>query len=677
MLESTTELRAALAALALLLLPGRVLLHALGLARAYQGLSGWLIAAALGANRPPLLLALLDAMSAIAQPPPALAPWLIRGVLLLSALDLVRRALRRPAELTIPREEWTALAALLVVLAVRAALAVEFALPPLTDSLHHALLSQAVIETGILPATLPVFPEIALDRYHLGLYSIVAATAWVGDVPAHTALVWSGQLLNALAAAGAWLVLRRRVSLDAALLGLLAAGLIGHMPSASFGWGRFTQVAAQALLPAAWLLGWDWLRQRSGSAPRSDLREGGLLIAAMLVSLAVAWIHLRVAIFLGAALLVSFVAEAWAARRNGQAGPFWKAAFGGGAVALMLLLPRYGLGAWHWLWGHWFLTLDGSGWSGADDDRAINAAGYFAVWRQTPLEEWVAAPLLLAAAMLLGALALVRGERLSRVVWAWIAALLAIGSIHALGIHVLNIVPLNAVLIFLYLPLALLLGCGFASLEQLLPETRARGARNLLLAAAWTLAVLSVPARLREIPPAWQLADPGDHRAFAWIRENVEPAAGFAIAADNLFTEYIVGTDGGYWIPYFTGHRTVPGTMLAPLNPRALRRAARVFAIQREAGFADSKIDRLLRHGVRYFYFSRSAAEIVDAHKLARLPRLELVYDSAGVRIVKLIRTPAEYERQFRNADAWWTLQGRPDLADYPPSWGDGINERY
>jgi hypothetical protein len=647
------ELRAALAALALL-----------------RGLQGWLVAAGMGAALPPLVFAFAGALRIVWPGLPPLGPGFFQVLVAIAGLTVLVLVWRRPETLRVGSEEALALLAFGLILGVRFWLAEAFPVPPLTDSLHHAMLTEEVARSGLLPQTMPVFPAIDLDRYHLGLYAITGATAWLGDVEGYVALVWMGQLLNALAALGVYLVLDRHVSREAALVGVLACGLISHMPSAYLGWGRFTQVGGQAILPIAWVVTWEWLRclhRRSVSKPAAPAASLGLL--AVLLSAAVALVHLRVALFLLPLLLLTLGRETSIALRTGRAAKLLFSTLSGVGAALLLLLPRYGRGAWHWFWGHWFLASDGNSWSGTDDLRGLNAEEYFSSWESVPLTEWIGAPLLVGVAVIFGAIAVARGERLSRLVLAWTIMLLLLGSVPYLGIHVINIVPLNSVLIFLYFPLALWLGCGVHALGEMLPVGRRNPWQKGAVGAAFVIGLLSLPARIQEIPPPHNLVEPADLTAFAWIRENVRPRARFAIAGHALFPDFIVGTDGGYWIPYFTGHQTIPGPMLAPLAPRFLIRAGQQFALQREPGFADRKVNRLLARGISHYYFSRSARKIVDARKLAHQPRLDLVYDREGVQILHLTHTPEQLELAGRVFAEAPRRKKQKNLGDYPLSW--------
>ena len=643
-MEHTEAIRAAAATVAVLLIPGRALFLACRLDRNFEGLQGWLVALGIGAALPVLIFSAHDALVSIGVPIGGLGPWSARALVGLGAVVLLERWWRGAPQRALARDEWFAVGIILLVLAPRIWLAAKFPIPPLTDSLHHAMLTREVVESGFLPDWMPVFPSIALDRYHTGLYSITSFVTWTGSVSPLLGLIWSGQLLNAMAAIGVYIVLDRYASRKAAWVGLLCAGLINQMPNAYFAWGRFTQVGSQAILPVAWAVSWVWLRQlHADPAQRSRLSNWTLGLCSIALGVAAVLVHLRVGVFLVAILAVTFLAECITARREGRLRALVMPSLGLAVVGLLALLPRYGQGLYNWVWGHWYLSLDGKGWSGGEDLRGVNSDAYFSIWMGESIFSWVGPPLLVVAALGLGLLAIIRGNQLARVTAAWCAVLLALGSVHLFRIHVLDVLPMNAVLIFSYFPLAILLGAGSHMLSQAVPAERTGGVEKMIAIGALILAVVSLPARFGDVPPEYNLVEDGDRKAFAWIRDNTPLNAQFAIAAYAHLPSLTVGTDGGYWIPYFTGRRTTTGPMLSPLSPRLMTRASQLVKVQKLPGFSPDKVHRLISHGVEYFYFSRSAWGLIDGRKLAKSPLISLVYDRDGVQIIKMTASP-----QFR-----------------------------
>ncbi len=636
-MEQSELIRAALASAAVVLIPGRAAFRAMRLERHFDGLQGWLVALGVGAALPVLLFALQDSLVSVGVPIGGLGAGFARGLVVVGALLLLERRWRGGAQRRFDRDEWFALGIILLVAVPRVWLAVSFSVPPLTDSLHHALLTREVVASGFLPDQMPVFPSIALDRYHTGLYAISAFVSWVGAVSPIQGLIWAGQSLNLLAAIGVYVVLDRFASRKAAWVGLLAAGLIDQMPNAYFAWGRFTQVGGQAILPMAWLVFWVWLQQLHRPVEqRRGQAAWPLGVVAIGLSVATALVHIRVGIFLTAILAITFLAECLVARREGRLRVLLVPVLVTACLAFLALLPRYGTGLYHWVWGHWFLSLDGNGWTGGTDLRGVNSDAYFSVWMNESVFAWTGPPLLVFLALGLGLFAVIRGDRVARMTACWSGLLLALGSVHLLRIHVLDILPLNSVLMFSYFPLAILLGAGVNALAQSAPADRTGGVEKMAAIGALILALVSLPARLDDVPPVYNLVEAGDRKAFDWIEKNTPPRAQFAIAAYNLLPSLAVGTDGGYWIPYFTGRRTTTGPMLTPLSPALMTRSSRLVSVQKLPGFGPDKVDRLVSQGVGYFYLSRSAHGMIDGRKLARPPQVKLVYDHDGVQILEM-----------------------------------------
>ena len=98
------------------------------------------------------------------------------------------------------------------------------------------------------------------DMYHLGLYALSGPLEILANIPGHSALLWMGQTLNGLCGIGVFLILDRKVGRIGAIAGMVIAGLVSIMPAFYFNWGRYTQVASQAILLIAGLVTWEAVR---------------------------------------------------------------------------------------------------------------------------------------------------------------------------------------------------------------------------------------------------------------------------------------------------------------------------------------------------------------------------------------------------------------------------------
>ena len=97
----------------------------------------------------------------------------------------------------------------------------------------------------------------------------------VGDPP--QAVLWMGQVLNGLAVLALY-PLGTRIGGNrwAGVTAVLIGGLLSPMPMGYVNWGRYTQLAGQAILPAAIWLSWVAL-----DSPKRDWRVMALAWVAL------------------------------------------------------------------------------------------------------------------------------------------------------------------------------------------------------------------------------------------------------------------------------------------------------------------------------------------------------------------------------------------------------------
>lgn len=635
---------AALVLLVALLIPGWFLLALTGLGRARPALSLWLIALGAGVAFYPVLFYGVRSL----LPMLTLGPY--KSAALLVGMALVAGWLLRARWRSLVRLEpleWGAVAVFGFTLGTRFYFVRERPVPAWSDSLHHTLLTELTAVQGRLPATLDPYLPIPLDQYHLGLYALTALVQWLAQVPAHTALLVTAQLLNGLAAVGVYLVLDRKVGRVGALVAAVVIGLFSQQPALYANWGRFTQLAGQVLLPIGWLLVWEsveaWTRSPAQTPSPSRRELFGQTALAALVSAGVFLLHFRVAAFYLPLLLLTVTWLLWRVRHDraalgrGVAAVLWL-----GAVALLLVLPVLVDALRHYI---------------ADRlaaGQAAPSAGPVSAFYEFPLGSF---PYLIGipwwgvgAAM---AAALVGGMRRNVValqVVLWVPLLLALGYAYLLRVPMLNVTNLGAVLILLYLPIGLLVGCAVEEVLRLLRAGAA--ARWAVVAGMVALGVWAAPQRTQTLEAYRFFVTPADVAAMQWIREQTPSDARFGINTYFWLPNSPHGTDGGYWIPYFTGRATSAGVMINNLAPREVRAAivAQSRAVERLAGDAGagippdaSAVATLRELGVTHLYIGplgNFAGPGLDPVALAALPGLAEVYAADGVHIFALTDEP-------------------------------------
>ena len=174
----------------------------------------------------------------------------------------------------------------------------DLAFPPWVDSVHHAMIARAIIDSGTLP---PLY-------YHWGYHALVAFVSWFTGVtdpmrlPA--VMLAFGQLLNALTfvmvyAAARVLFNSRNAGLAAATI----ATMITTFPAFYLSWGRYTHLTGVLLLPPLLIATWRLVQRPSA--------RGSILLA--LLGAGLFLIHVRIAFFVApiTALASTILAGPW------------------------------------------------------------------------------------------------------------------------------------------------------------------------------------------------------------------------------------------------------------------------------------------------------------------------------------------------------------------------------
>lgn len=521
-------------------------------------------------------------------------------------------------------EEWGMVLVILGALTTRFYVIADNVYPAWSDSLHHTLLTEITATTGRLPNTLaPYIPEIVLDQYHLGLYALSGSAQMLSGAPAHSALLWVAQALNACSALGIYFVLDRWVGRRGALVGAMLVSFWSFQPAWYVNWGRFTQLASHVVLPFAWALVIDALRtvRPSGHFSGWALSMIGLLHAGLFE------LHFRVAVFYVPLVLVSaftLLTKPWQLWRNW----LWLTVTGG-VLILPVLIPA--------AYVYWETAT-----------RAITVAPEVAVqsrniyygfqWESLfaiGLREWLVGWVALSTLVLFW-----QHSRLALTMVAWVVILWGVGNAYVLNIPLLNVTNIGAVIIMLYLPAAFLVG------EMVERTLRASGRWESTLLRIGGILVLALSvytgtARATERENYRFFVTPADVQAMQWIKMNTPVDAVFGVNAVFWLPRAPHGTDAGYWIPYLAQRQTTLGVMINNLGgpkyiDKIVMQARAVEALQANP---DAVIE-LRRLGVDYVYIGAQgnfAGQGLNAENLLTNSQLRPVYQADGVWVFQIV----------------------------------------
>jgi hypothetical protein len=361
---------------------------------------------------------------------------------------------------------------------------------------------------------------------------------------AEQAVLVVGQIVNVLAILALYPLAVRLADGNrwAGVAAVLIAGLLSPMPAFYVNWGRYTQLAGQAILPALlWTIDVWWIEKE-----RPSWREAAMLV---LLLAGIVLTHYRVAILACLAMLLWSLWGAWVWRSSPAE---WRSRalrlLTTLALALLATLPWLGRLKSGILLGVYGLMvrLDPASFQWSDITREWSSAGAYLP------------PLLMLAALGAAVAGLILRSRVIVLVTLWWALSFLAANPFLLGLPGTGFVTGFALIIALYLPAALVLGwlIGLACARLAQAPVGACAVLTALVVAAG----LGFRARLGVIDPGYQLVTAADLRAFDWIKENTAPDARFLI---NGFSAYqgqaTVGSDAGWWIPLYTSRSvTIP-----------------------------------------------------------------------------------------------------------------------
>lgn len=532
--------------------------------------------------------------------------------------------------------EWLVIGIWCAIIYTRLMFAWQNPYPAWSDSLHHTLLTQLTAVRGQLPYTLEPYEPTWLGMYHLGLYSLTGLVQQLGKVPAHTALLWTSQVLNSLCGVGVFFALDKNVGRKGALVGTIVVGLLSFQPAWYANWGRFTQISSQAILLIAWVVTWEVISAwRRWDWSKREIIFG--ILTAACLNAAVFLLHFRVAGFYLPLLAITCI---WELVDAAKPQSFTRTLAGlliVGLVTILFTAPALIEALSQYIMSR-MAAVDTSVTREVTENAyySFSFDSLFVIGLQRWLFYWASISL---------AIGLFYRNKIVWMVTLWVSILWAEGEAYRLNIPWLSFTNMGAILIMLYIPAGLLIGTTIEELLRRFSLLRREKVQVGLLAIIFFMGYIASYDRITGVEAYRQFITPGDVPAMEWIKTNTPKSAIFAINTHFWLPKFPHGTDGGYWIPYFTDRRTTAGTMLTSLGPKeyfqqtlSMSQAAEQLAVSPQEG-----VKELCRLGVRYIYigprgdFSGTA---LNASQLSVIPGLQLSLAENGVSIFNIVECP-------------------------------------
>jgi hypothetical protein len=469
----------------------------------------------------------------------SLALWLILGIGIL----LITFRLRQRPDIWRAAVRDTPLGfSLLLILSAGVVLGVRlWAIRGLTvplwgDSVQHAIIAQLLVERGgLFDSWLPYAPYESLT-VHFGFHSIVAAFHWATGMQAAQATLVAGQIVNALAVLTLYpLALRlARGNRWVGIGTLWAAGMLSLIPALYVNWGRYPQLAGQAILPVAL-----WLVMEAMESKWGDWKPPVLAgVAAAGMSLT----YYRMPFFYGVLVLIWLIGYIFRLRWDGKK---WLAMVVSlvllGIAAAALLLP------WlrHIAQGKLASGVVSTMTAGPPPLRRMLEEYLYWILIPTYIPWWL---LVIAGIAMIWSIVRRQWGVTSMGLWIVGLALLPMGRfIHLPGVaHI----KAFAIIIVLYIPVGVLVGWLLGEVIcWLLKQHRVLGYGGVFLITAISLGWGGVQ-QINIVDSDYIMVTDSDLAAMDWIRANTSEDARFLV---NGFLidggRSVVGSDAGWWIP--------------------------------------------------------------------------------------------------------------------------------
>jgi len=495
-------------------------------------------------------------------------------------------------------------------------------LPAWVDSVHHTLVVRLILETRGLPATLePYLP--AVFSYHFGFHILAALFAGITAIEPASAVLWFGQVLNALVALSVFrLALEIWQDIRRAALAGVVVGFAFHMPAYYLTWGRYTLLTGLILLPLAMAALLAVIRQPSDrtAIARAVVFTAGtalshytalLLLGFFTASLLLwrlifvkqptetsyeqpRWLSIRqtgVAAGLGVLLASPWLIRVWQQLGN-QADLAFVSPLGSGQGAYWNYI-LYLLGPLHnTVW----LVVGGLGLAWAVFRRAARPVAIWGLilailtlpWglRLGPFRpDHMAIVLFLPASLFAADLLVSLVERTSRITWRWLRW--PVQFVIALGI------------------IAGVFWGGWQTRSILNPDT-----------------VFTVQA---------------DVAALNWVRVNTPANARFIINTTGWMSSTYRGVDGGYWLLPYTGRQTIlPPVLYTYSTPEFISLVESRAKRTSQLTTCDAAFWKLVTEFEADYLYIRSGVGSLQAAGLSNCPNVVNIYRQDGVSIYQI-----------------------------------------
>ncbi|KPQ44969.1 MAG: hypothetical protein MPEBLZ_00440 [Candidatus Methanoperedens nitroreducens] len=511
-------------------------------------------------------------------------------------------------------------AILLISLFVRLIPVKDMLVGPGSDSYHHTLIVQLIIENGGIPHSYEPYAQLSSFTYHFGFHTIVAFIYWVSGLDVAKLVLYTGQILNAFAILPIFLFADRLFKdRKMALISSFIVGLISVFPAYLINWGRFTSLTGMIILPIAFLLVIESIKLEKRDI--KILILSGLILSGLFVT------HYRIIIAALCFLLVYILYELYSNRTNLkiQKEIIFRCAVIG-ITAIILLIP-------------WFIHL-------LNNSRIlsewVNTANYYSLERIGTAGSYYSNTLLLVLSLSGASVGILKRNKYIIIISIWVSILIAFSNPYWIKLPGSGRLDFVTVVTMLFFPVSVTCSYFIIYLSDKIKLTKSR----CLIVLSIILLVL-IPFSAIKMAGLFEsesvFVKNGDIEAMTWIKSNTSKDAVFLIDSIDFDwnRDFIMGIDGGSWIPLLTGRKVIiPPMVFATETAYENNYTEKVKAIFKasESINSESSIQFFNENNVSYVYFGGKNWGKLKLQNLQNNPYLEPVYSKDGVWIFRIGR---------------------------------------
>lgn len=482
--------------------------------------------------------------------------------------------------------------------------------PLWADSVQHTIMAQLLLDNGgLFKSWLPYAPYSTLT-VQFGFSVFSAMFAWITGLSSVKSTLIVGQVINCLAVVTLYPLAVRiaRGNRWAGIGALLIAGLLMPMPAYYINWGRYAQLAGQAVLPVALWLAWEVLssslsmstnKKCAKQKRRTAILLSAFVLAGMLLS------SYRMTFF-----YISFILTLLAA----WGFPKWCFTWQNWGRMVGLLLAVAVLAGLFFL--PWGLRLIGSNLINAEEGWVISGSSVQSVLAD--FQAWNDIFIYIPKALFAVALAalvwsLIRKQWVAAAQCLWVGLLSAViagGLIHLPGA---NMLQTFAILIASYIPVGFLVGWMVAEIA---------GPGNWRMRQSFLAIVIIIVAFIGALnqcnitnPAAFTFLTRPDILAMAWIQEHLPDDSYFLVEGIIYKVVSINGSDAGWWIPLLARRQnTMPpqyAVIETPIQPGYTQRMVDLVRKLMDISPGSSQgVDLLCSEGITHIYIGQTQGEV-------------------------------------------------------------------